>query len=202
MTRESINEIEVSKIANVLQSELDKYKESIKKISNLDKLKLEEDALMGEMKKFEDQLKLTEYNIPENVDYDNVRYTKQEIADKIIELINKNEVEYQYTLGLYQLVNMWQDVKEITHIDYYKYDSTLRVLGQLRFKGYKEWRDILIINKFFEGCHEQYVRDTSFNIYLSQKHNAIMDNMQEITGEDPATGEKKSPSKANKAKKK
>ena len=189
MTRDFINDVEVNQVATVLQGDLDAYQKEIEAVADMDVLKLREDELMAEMKTFEEYLVGTKYDIPSSVDYEGVFYSKADIADRIVKFINKNEVEYQYTLGLCQLVKMWKDVKNITHIDYHKYDSTLRVLGQLRFKGYKEWSDILAVNKFFAGCHEQYVKDTSFQIYLSKKHNAIMDRMQALTAVDPATGD-------------
>lgn len=188
MTREELNELTVEEVGKKLQEALDAFKVQVSEINDETIIKQMEEDLMKEMKDFEEYLKGTKYDLPDNVTYDGAFYTKKDIADKVVTFINKNEVEFQYVLGLQQLSKLWRNVSNLKNIDYYKYDSTLRVLGQLRYKGYKEWTDILAINNYFSNCHEQYTKDTTFNIYLSQKHNAIMDRMQLMTGIDPATG--------------
>lgn len=187
MTREELNEIRVEEVGVILQDALDAFKMQVNEINEVDTLKSMEEELMTSMKDFEEYLKVTKYDLPASCKYDDVTYTKKDIADRIVTFINKNEVEFQYVLGLQQLSKLWRNTTNLTFVDYYKYDSTLRVLGQLRFKGYKEWTDILAINNYFSNCHEQYTKDTTYNIFLSQKHNAIMDRMQALSGVDPAT---------------
>ncbi len=186
ITREEVEKIKVEELGSKLQELIEQFESDINKIDDVDTIKQLEDNLMGEMAIFEEYLKHTAYKLESSVTFNGVLYTKKDISDRIVAFLNKNEVEFQYVLGLQQLSELWRH--PVDNIDYYKYDSTLRVLGQSRYKGYKEWTDILAINNYFSNCHEQYSRDTSFNIFLSKKHNVLMDRMQKLSGVDPATG--------------
>jgi quinol monooxygenase YgiN len=83
---------------------------------------------------------------------------------------------------MYQLIRLWRSAN-LTQISYEAYDSTLRILNQTKFKGFEEWKDILVVNEYLSSCHMQYVKDTSYMIYLAQKHNTILDRMKMISPE-------------------
>ena len=63
-------------------------------------------------------------------------------------------------------------------IQYKVYDSTLRCLNQVSFKGMKEWEKILIVNEYLSQCHNEYSLDTGMLVYLSECHNAVMNRMK------------------------
>jgi hypothetical protein len=111
--------------------------------------------------------------------YEDEVYKKSNIVDNIVYFLNKNEVEWSYTLGLYQLVKLWKSNADT--ITYEAYDSTLRILNQTKYKGFKEWTDILVINEFLSSCHAEYVRDTSYLIYLAQLHNTLIDRLKMVS---------------------
>ena len=96
------------------------------------------------------------------------------IAKLIIYFLDKIEVEWSYTLGMYQLTQLWRS-KDLKTIKYKAYDSTLRCLDGVKFKGSSEWRDILAINEYMSKCHNLYSIDTAWLYFLSGKHNAILD---------------------------
>ena len=89
------------------------------------------------------------------------------------------DVEWSYTLGMYEMVKLWKN-KDLTSITYSAYDSTLRVLGQLKYKSFENWKRILAINEFLGSCHDEYVMDTNYMIYLSQTHNALIDALKKF----------------------
>jgi hypothetical protein len=89
------------------------------------------------------------------------------------------EVKWSYTLGLKQLVDMWKS-EDFKEINYRVYDTTLRTLDQVSYKGYSEWNDILIINEYLSGCHNDYSLDTGMLVYLSEMHNLVMNRMKAI----------------------
>lgn len=191
ITREDIKELLVEEVGKKLQEDIDNYKKEISEVKNMDELVLRENDIIEEMKKYDEYLRNTKYFLSNGVDYNGVFFNKIDIKDKIIAFINKNEVEFQYTEGLYQLVNIWKNIMNTQYLDYYKYDSTLRVLGQLKYKGYKEWTDILAINKYFSKAHDEYSKDTSYSIYLAQLHNAILDQMKSLDENDEQNDEQK-----------
>jgi hypothetical protein len=176
VTRISLNEKNQAEVQSILQEELDMYKITVDEISDENGLLEMEKSLMAEHDNFQAILKQTKYALKDDAVFDGETYKKSAITDNIAYFLGKMEVEWSYTLGMYQLVQLWRtDVKEIP---YDAYDSTLRILNQIKFKGYNEWRDILVANEFLSSCHAEYVRDTSYLIYLSQKHNILLDRLK------------------------
>jgi hypothetical protein len=43
-----------------------------------------------------------------------------------------------------------------------------------------EWTDILVINAYLSGCHNDYSLDTGMLVYLSETHNLVMNRMKEL----------------------
>jgi hypothetical protein len=156
-----------------LEKELKEYKEELDKINDVDALNKKEEELMEEQKAADKYIKSVKYVLPEAVTYDNERFTKNAIAKLVVEFLNRSEVEWKFTLGLFQLVQLWKS-KDIKDVSYNEFDSTLRLLNQLKFKGFTDWRNILAVNEYMKGCHEPYSIDTSYLIFLNEKHQAIM----------------------------
>ena len=179
VTREELNGKLQQEVQAMLQEDLNVYKITVDEIGDENELLEMEKSLMDEHDNFQASIKQTVYSLNNEVVFDGDLYKKSDITNNIVYLLNKHEVEWSYTLGMYQLVQLWKtDLKEIP---YEAYDSTLRILNQTKFKGYSEWRDILVINEFLSSCHAEYVRDTSYLIYLSQKHNILLDRLKLIT---------------------
>ena len=167
-------------VTQELEEALNEYKEEVGKVTDIEVLNKMEEDLMTEQKAADEYLKSVEYPLPEAAEYDGERFTKNKIAKLVVEFLNRAEVDWQYTLGYFQVTQMWK-AQDLKTIDYNAFDSTLRMLNQLKFKGYTDWRNILAVNEYMKGCHEPYSIDTSYNIYLAQKHQAIMDRTTMIT---------------------
>jgi hypothetical protein len=78
---------------------------------------------------------------------------------------------------------MWKS-QDFNAIPYRVYDSTLRCLNTVSFKGMQEWTDILTVNEYLSQCHNEYSLDTGMLVYLSEMHNIVMNRMKEL---DPKT---------------
>ncbi len=164
--------------AERLQKQLDEYKSQVANIKTKEGLDDEEKLCNDELDKYEAYLKETAYVLAESVDYDGTHFTKRDITTAILYFLNKVEVKWDYTLGLYELSKLWR--KNIEQITFHQMDSTLRTLDQVQFKGYKEWKDILAINEFFKNNNDEFSIDTAGLIYLHQRHNAVMDQQELI----------------------
>ena len=160
-------------VTEELEKALNEYKEEVSKVNDIGLLNKMEEDLMTEQKVADEYIKSVVYSLPEAVEYDYERFTKNKIATLIVGFLNRAEVDWQYTLGYFQVVKMWK-AQDLKTIDYNALDSTLRMLNQLKFKGYTDWRNILAINEYMKGCHEPYTIDTSYLIFLNQKHQEIM----------------------------
>lgn len=174
--------------ATRLQNELDDYKKQILNLKTVEELDAEEKKCIDEIEKYEQYINDTVYELANDVIYDGTHYTKREIATSIMYFINKQEVKWDFTLGLYELYKLWRN--DVQQLNFRQLDSTLRVLDQCNFKGSKEWKDILAINEYFKFNHEQFSIDTAGTIYLAQRHNAVMEQkelVKTVNGPKPET---------------
>lgn len=180
VTRDELKGKTIAEIQAALQQELDTYKITVDEISDEQELLDMEKELMKEHDETQKALKETVYELKDSVMFDGKEFKKSKIADNIAYFLNKHEVEWSYTLGMYQLVQLWRSAN-LTQISYEAYDSTLRLLNQTKFKGYGEWEDILAVNEYLSSCHEAYVKDTSYLIFIAQKHNTILDRLKLVS---------------------
>lgn len=164
--------------AERLQKQLDEYKEKVIGIKTKEGLDDEEKLCNDDLDKYEAYLKETEYSLADGVDYDGTHFTKRDITTAILYFLNKVEVKWDFTLGLYELSKLWRN--NIEQITFHQMDSTLRTLDQVQFKGFKEWKDILAINEYFKHNNDEFSIDTAALIYLHQRHNAVLEQMELI----------------------
>ena len=177
--REDFNGKTYDEMAEAIQADLVTYGEQVSAFATLDECLAEEQVLMASMDEVQTHLDNVKYDLQKDVEYDGKRYSRKDVASKIIYMLNKLEVKWEQTLGLYQLVMMWKS-DDFKQIPYRVYDSTLRCLNTVSFKGMSEWTDILVINAYLSGCHNEYSLDTGMLVYLSEAHNLVMNRMKEL----------------------
>lgn len=178
--REELTDKVQQEIQEMMESDLQVFATDVNELSEEDLLNKEEE-LIAIMKANDEYLKTVSYQIPEDCDFDNTCYVADTVSKQIAEIIELNEVEWSYTLGLYELSKFWRN--KPTVIPYHTYDSTVRILGGMKYKGREQWKKILIVNQFLSTCHEDYVRDTAYMIYLSNLHNIIIDALKKYNPE-------------------
>ena len=177
--REDFNGKTYDEMSTAIQADLVTYSEQVSAFATLDECLAEEQVLMASMDEVQTHLDNVKYNLPKDVEYGGKRHSKKDVATTIIYMLNKLEVKWEQTLGLYQLVMMWKS-DDFKQIPYRVYDSTLRCLNTVSFKGMSEWTDILVINEYLSGCHNEYSLDTGMLVYLSEAHNLVMNRMKEL----------------------
>lgn len=179
MDKQFLQEHSLEEVAKQFDDELKEYVEQVNKIEDKNVILEMEQAVLKEQDEVSAYLKELTYELQKDVVFDGQKSTVKDIANKIIYFLNKKEVEWKYTLGLYQLVKFWKS-ENPTVIAYGAYDSTLRLLNQVSFKGYQEWKDILTVNEYLKSAHERYSKDTSWVLFTSEKHNALMDRLKQL----------------------
>ena len=177
--REDFNGKRYEEMQQAMQAELVLYKETVDQFTTIDECNAEEQVLMASMDEVQARLATVAYELPAESEYDGKTYTKKEITSKIVYFLNKLEVKWEQTLGLYQLSKLWKN-EATNEISYHAYDSTLRCLNQVPFKGFQEWNDILAINEYVSKCHNEYSLDTGMIVYLSECHNTLMNKMKAL----------------------
>ena len=175
---EVLAEKDLQKIANSLEAEIALYNEELTGMDR-EALKKEEEDLMEVFKANDELIAKTEYELPDEIEYDNRKIKRNEIASKIIGFLNRIEVQFQATLGLYQCIRFWK-TNGNGKIPYGAFDSTLRMLGTLKFKGEQDCFDILVINNWCTAAHDAYSRDNLWTQYLHARHQAIMKAMETL----------------------
>lgn len=182
MTRESLREMKLEEIQPALESELVAYAETVTNTPKEDLKKLEEE-LMEDFKAYDEEIKNIIYEVPEDVEYDGKKYKAKDIHTKIINMLNRLEVDFRATLGIYQAIRFWKQLQD-NKIPYNVYDSTVRLLGTLKFKGEQDCLDVLVINNYFAPTHIEYSSDTTWLQFLTAKHQMIMKAMEEEKTEE------------------
>ena len=177
--REDFNGKKYDEMAIALQADLVMYAEQVASLETIEDCSAEEQKLMEAMKEIEARLDTIEYDLPHEVVYEGKKYSKKDIATKVIYFLNKIECKWEQTLGLHQLVKLWKG-EDFNAIPYRVYDSTLRCLNTVSFKGDSEWIDILAVNEYLSLCHNEYSLDTGMLVYISEMHNLVMDRMKEL----------------------
>ena len=180
--REDFNGKTYDEMLAAMQADLVLYAETVAGFNTTDECAAEEQVLMGSMDEVQRRLDTVEYELPAGTEHYGKKYTKKDVVGKIVYLLNKLEVKWEQTLGLFQLVTMWKS-DDFKQIPYRVYDSTLRCLNSVTFKGLQEWADILVVNEYLSQCHNEYSLDTGMLLYFSECHNIVMNRMKEL---DPA----------------
>jgi hypothetical protein len=176
--REDFNGKQYEEMMQAMQADLILYSEQVSTKTEEECI-AEEQVLMASMDEVQARLAEVTYDLPAGVEYDNKKYSKKDMASKIIYFLNKLEVKWEHTLGLYQLVQAWRN-EDFDKIPYATYDSTLRSLNTVTFKGQSEWHDILAINAYLATCHNEYSLDTGMLVYLHECHNVVINRMDAL----------------------
>ena len=168
----------LQEIAKELEAEVALYTEELSEKTR-EELETEEKNLMEVFKENDERIAGVEYELPDEIEYDGRKLKRNEITAKIVGFLNRIEVQFQATLGLYQCIRFWK-TRGSGKIPYGAFDSTLRMLGTLKFKGEQDCFDILVTNNWFTAAHDAYSRDNIWTQYLHAKHQRIMEAMEAL----------------------
>ena len=151
------------------KKELEKFENSLKKMS-LEELEKLEQEVIAEADKQGEELGKMEFDMPSE--------NYEAVAEAVRKFLNKQSVQWQYTLGLVAMYDFWDPKKRPEKIPYPYLDSILRTLGGLQYTGYDEWAAVVAVNKFFEPLQKAYMDATQETFDIATKHDAIMKAME------------------------
>lgn len=174
-TREDFNGRKFTDLQVELQANLDEFEAEVATLSTEDLEALEQEIIKTQ-DEFGAKLQETEYDLPKSATYDGKEYKAGDVQKMIVYFINKIEVDWQNTLGIYETIRFWKSTPE--KVPYAAYDTTIRLLGTIKFKGEKECLDILVVNNYMAGLHDEYMQDTAYIHYNAAKHNLIIKQLQ------------------------
>ena len=188
ITREDLNGKTREEIAKILEGDIAEYTAMINTLETEDEVLDKEKELMLIMDEYEAYMKTVEYDLPDTCDFDGQHYTKKAVFEKIVSFLENQELQWEAVYGVYELTKIWKN-KDMVKIAYGAYDSTLRILNTLKYKGFEAWKSIQTVNQYLSEAHLEYAKDTSFIIYMSKLHHAIMDAQKAFHPETEAVNE-------------
>ena len=153
------------------QKMLKNFEDSVKG-KTLEELEKMESEMIQEADENDQTVSKLEFDLPED--------NYAEVAEGIRMLLNKQTVQWQYTLGLVGMYDFWNPEKKADKIPFAQLDAVLRTLGQMQFTGYAEWSSVVAINKYFEPLHNDYANATEKTYDIASKHQIIMKEMEEL----------------------
>lgn len=178
LTHEEISGMTMEEMQKAMMADVVTFTEYVDSKKDVQELKELEEKLMDVFKENDEYLSKISYTLPDETEYDEIKVSRTDLDRKIVYLLNKLEVEFRATLGVYQAIKFWKS--SVKEIPYNVFDSTLRLLGTLKFKGENECFDVIVINNWFTNAHEQYLRDNAYTQYLAAYHQAIMNAMEKL----------------------
>jgi hypothetical protein len=160
------------------QQEMDEFKKSIE-VLNLEDLQAKEQEIIKEADDLNKEISEYQFKISSK--------GYKEAAEAIRYFLEKQEVQWQYTVGLITMYEFWNPTKNPKQVSYPMFDGTVRTLGEMKFKGYKEWKYVVEINEYFKDVRDEYAELTEKIWDNATKHNIILERLELLD-----------PSKANK----
>lgn len=176
---EDLKEKSVNEMQEILENDNTAFSAIVSSLT-MDELTEQESVIVQALENYDKYLDDVSYELQEKTEFDHREYTRAQVSNIIVDFVNKQEVDWQYSLGMYQICKLWKSIGKgqvEAKINYKALDSTLRLLGAGKYKGYEEWRGILAVNQYLTNVHDLYNKDTTYMIYLSHLHNSVLNEM-------------------------
>ena len=161
------------------QQEMEEYKKSIETLT-LDELLAKEQEVIKEADEINGKISKYQFKIAAK--------GYKETAEAIRYFLDKQEVQWQYTVGLITMYEFWNPSKNPKEVSYPMFDGTIRYLGEMKFKGYQEWKYVVQINDYFKDVRDEYAELTEKIWDNATKHNIILERIDLL---DPAKANSK-----------
>lgn len=170
---------DLTEVQAMLNSDVAAWAAEVATLETEEKILNLEEELITTMRANEADLVTTVYELPEGAKFDNTEFNRRTLCDYIANFLDNQELEWSYTLGMFELVKLWK-TRDLTEVNYHAFDSTIRILGQIKYKGQEAWRKVLAVNEFLTPLHSQYTFDSAYMIYLSQLHNTLLNELKKF----------------------
>lgn len=144
----------------------DEFKSSLKDM-DLEALKKLEEEVVAECDKVDKEVRAMKFKLEKK--------GQEEAAKNIRMLLDTQQIQWQYTLGMVGLYEFWDGNQK--EVDYDLLDATLRTLGNMQYTGYNHWKAVVQINDYMSCVQDKYGDATNKIFFMAEKHNAVMEAM-------------------------
>lgn len=161
-----------------LQGIVDEYEKKVSEATDL--AEMEKDFLDIRMRKVEvvEMLKKKTYNLPESVDFKGKTCTRKEVGDKIVFFVTKDPVGFPEIQTMMSIREYWRNTSDT--IPFTIYDSTVKALDNIKYRGVAEWEGIMMVSAFFGSMSEPYNIDNITLSYWDAKSRVIENRAREV----------------------
>lgn len=169
----------VKNTAEKYDEEVAQFTESLKEVDDVEKLRKLEEDIIKDIDANNERLAAVKYPLPEQTTFRGQVFTRAKASGFVADLLNAQEVGWQMTLGLFDVIDFWKKIasekSDTTEVPYQIYDATLRFLGQQKYRGYEMFKKVLVVSGLFADARDLYLNDLTYTYYLANKHNAIIE---------------------------
>ena len=148
------------------QKELEEFKKSLvaKSVKELQDI---EQEIIKKAEETDKEIADTKFDLPE------AGY--KEAATAIREIVDRQSVTWQFTLGMLRLWEFWDPENKPESVLFPMLDQTLRTLGNnVQYTGHEQWKQAITVNEYFEPSKEKYIETSTKVFEVADKHQAVM----------------------------
>lgn len=182
--QKSVDEMTLAEIRDYYDNEVKEYKKKVEAINSEEELLELEKELMKEYDAHDEIISNRSYPLADDITFNGRHITRDKIGQIINSFLNKMEVAYNQVLGMWQLSRWWKTPEK--SIGYGAYDSTVRILGLVKYKGVSEWENLMAVIEYLKAPNDTYGRDILRGDFIAQRHNEIMNRMDLLKGHTAA----------------
>ena len=153
------------------QKELDAFVKTLEGKTQEELEKMEQEVIK-EADKNDEKVNKASFDMPKE--------NYEVVAKAIRGFLNKQSVQWQYTLGMVGMYDFWDPDNFSKKIPYPQLDAILRMLGELQYTGYEEWAAVVAINKYFEPLRKGYTDILSVTYDIASRHDAIINALEKL----------------------
>lgn len=188
LERQELHNKDIDAIRELMEADIVNFTDGLAALKTTEEVKAKEEELMEIFKADDEYLSGLDFKLSDKTEYAGKTVKRSELIRNIIGFISRIEVDFRATLGIYQAILFWKTCGT-DNVPYTVYDTTLRLLGTIKYKGADDCFNILAINNWFTEAHEAYMRANVYTGYLSSLHQAIMTRLSELDPKEVAEGE-------------
>ena len=101
----------------------------------------------------------------------------KKLGSVVVKFLEKIDAEFRAAQVVLECINFWSEVPQVDgayKVPHSIFDTTLRLLNSIKYKGKEELDGIVKVNQWFMPSHNAYNKNLIYTHVLSAKHQEIL----------------------------
>lgn len=101
----------------------------------------------------------------------------KKLGSVVVKFLEKIDAEFRAAKVVLECINFWSEVPQVDgayKVPHSIFDTTLRLLNSIKYKGKEELDGIVKVNQWFMPSHNAYNKNLIYTHVLSAKHQEIL----------------------------